>query len=90
MVQYYDYLILENEEDFLKDWDKEKQQWNGDCMEIPKTFPCAFVYINHDLHFCGSWKPLSTKEVKEQIQKLLQEEIARREKILMIVNKIKT
>lgn len=88
MIQYYNYLILENEEDFLKDWNEEKQQWNGDCMEIPKTFPCAFVYINYDLHFCGSWKPLPAKEAKEQIQKLLQEEIARLERILTIVNKI--
>lgn len=90
MIQYYNYLILENKEEFLRNWDEEKQKWNGDYMEVPKSFPCAFVYLNHDLHFCGSWKPLPVKEVVEQIQEPLQEEIARRERLLTILNEIKT
>lgn len=68
MIKCEDYLILEEKEDFLKYWDKNRK-WKQAYMYPPKRFPCAFVYQKSlDPWFCGAWRPVSITEAKERMK----------------------
>lgn len=91
MIEYSGYLILENKEDFLKYWDKDRHHWKHDYMKSPRTFPCSFIYQKSlEPLFCGAWRHVPIKEAKEQIKNALIGTINEFEGILTHLNEIKT
>lgn len=89
MFKHENYLILETKEEFLKYYDKDRQQWMHDYMKPPKTYPCAFIYQKSlESLFCGAWRPISVKEAKTEIKKSLTKQITLCEKTLIHLNEI--
>lgn len=89
MFKHENYLILETKEEFLKYYDKDRQQWMHDYMKPPKTYPCAFIYQKSlEPLFCGAWRPISVKEAKTEIKKSLTKQITLCEKTLIHLNEI--
>lgn len=89
MFKHGKYLILEEKKEFLKYYDKDRQQWQHDYMKPPRTFPCAFIYQKSlEPLFCGAWMPISIEEAKSGIKKFLTKQIALCEKTLVHLNEI--
>lgn len=83
MFEMGEWLILETEQDFLDGWDEYWGRWDHAIMERPDHFPCAFQYQEpFDTHECGSWKAISLKLAKDNIERELKEDIALSERML--------
>ena len=84
MLRYCKYAIIENEEDFEKNFDVGDYVWEGQGFDIPyykkpTNFPSAYKRPKYD-SFC--WTPCSIEEAKEFWKQSIPEEIENLQKFL--------